>query len=130
SRQIATTADVLRRTDPNLAAQLALAAYRIEPTVEARSSLLKSYAGPAVTRLASGSSLLQAVAISRDGGLMAAAGAGGTITVWEESATRFRGARTVLTGHTGTIFALAFSPDGRTLASAGEDGAVIVWDLG
>ncbi|HLT09287.1 MAG TPA: helix-turn-helix domain-containing protein [Micromonosporaceae bacterium] len=129
SRQIATTADELRANDPNLAAQLALAAYRIEPTVEARSSMLQSYAGPALTRLDSGSVLLQAVAASRDGELMAAAGAGGTVTVWELSGLGGPAVRTVLTGHSGTVFALAFSPEGQMLASAGEDGVVMLWDL-
>jgi hypothetical protein len=51
SRLVAGRADRLRGRDLPLVAQLSLAAYRIAPTVEARSSLLNSSLAPTVTRL-------------------------------------------------------------------------------
>jgi len=42
SRQVATEAQQLRPTDPALAGQLAVAAYRISPTVQARSTLIEA----------------------------------------------------------------------------------------
>ncbi len=65
SRRVATDADRLREVDRNLAMQLALAAYRIAPTVEARSSLVDSSAVPAPTRLLGAPGVLQAVAAPR-----------------------------------------------------------------
>ena len=51
SRQVAEQALELRATNPALAAQLALAAYRLAPTPEARGSLLSTFATPYATRL-------------------------------------------------------------------------------
>jgi hypothetical protein len=51
SRQVAGTATRLQDSDPALAVQLAVAAYRIAPTTEARSSLLITSGHPTVTRM-------------------------------------------------------------------------------
>jgi WD40 repeat protein len=128
SRQMAITADGLRGTDPAVAMQLSLAAYRVAPTPEARASLLESFVSPAVARVTGGPGVMQAVAVSHDGRLLAGAGADGTVRLWRLGPDRPRPLGAPLTGHAGTLFALAFSPDGRTLASAGTDGSVRLWD--
>lgn len=76
SRQVAAESTRLRTTDPALAAQLALAAYRIGPTVEARSALLDSTAVDTPMRLvgAPGRTLVEA-----GPGFDAIAGADGTV---------------------------------------------------
>lgn len=62
SRLTAGRADRLRDSDVPLAMQLSLAAYRMAPTVEARSSLLDAYVTPAATRLPGFRTGAQAVA--------------------------------------------------------------------
>ncbi|PZF99756.1 nSTAND1 domain-containing NTPase [Micromonospora deserti] len=133
SRQVAITANRLRETDPALAAQLSLAAYRIAPTVEANSSLLASTAVPQVTRMVRPSRALQAVAVSPDGRLLAAAGATKAdheILLWRlDDPARPVLVDTALTGHTGPIYTVAFSPDGRLLATGSTDRTIRLWDV-
>src|SRR5256714_2623761 len=74
SRQLATVADQLRPTDVSLAMQLSLAAYRIAPTPEARSSLLESYIPPAVTRVIGRAGVMQSVTTTPDRRTLVTAG--------------------------------------------------------
>ncbi|GAB3657228.1 hypothetical protein GCM10027589_17170 [Actinocorallia lasiicapitis] len=133
SRNLTLTAARLRDTDPALAAQLVVAAYRISPTVEARSGLAETAGSPKVTRLVRPSRALQAVAVSPSGRLLAAAGATSSdtaILLWDLTDPR-RPVRVgaPLTGHTDGIYAVAFSPDGRVLATGGDDHSVRLWSV-
>jgi len=74
----------------------------------------------------------EAVAFSRDGKLLAAAGChfveafgGGKARVWEVGTWR---EVATLEGHRRGVTSVAFSSDGKLLATAGEDGAVRLWD--
>jgi eukaryotic-like serine/threonine-protein kinase len=68
-----------------------------------------------------------ALAIARDGSLIAAGGGYDTIWVWDLAT----GAARKLTGHDEDgVNELAFAPDGRHLASAGADHTIRLWDLG
>jgi len=130
SRQVAIDANQLRGTDIALSAQLSLAAYRIAPTPEARSSLLDSYSTPAVTRILGPAGVMQAVAFTPDATTMAAAGENSAIRLWSVA----RPGRPVplgrpLTGDTSAVFSVAFSPDGKTLASGGADQTVRLWNV-
>ncbi|WP_250280556.1 nSTAND1 domain-containing NTPase, partial [Frankia sp. CiP1_Cm_nod2] len=130
SREVAIKANRIRDSDPALAAQLSLAAYRIAPTAQARASLLDSSATAPVTRMLGFPGVMQTAAVTGDGRLMAAAGADRTIRLWSlADVGRPVPLGEPLSGHTDTVFSVAFSPDGRTLASGGADRAVRLWDV-
>src|SRR5690606_29640714 len=100
-----------------LAGQTALAAYRVARTPEARAGLLEAYSGPAATRVVSGPRLLQSVAVSRDGRMLATGGADRAVRLWNV-ADRGRPAPAgePVRGFPDTVYSVAFGPDGRTLA--------------
>ncbi|MDG6107135.1 hypothetical protein Daura_32365 [Dactylosporangium aurantiacum] len=128
SRMIAGRADWLRGRDTTLSRQLALAAYRVAPTVEARSSLLDAAATLSATRLPAFSRPAQAVVVLPGRQLLAAAGTDHTVRLWS-TATATPSATATLTGPADALYALAASPDGRLLAAAGADDQVFLWRL-
>lgn len=72
-----------------------------------------------------GGAALSALAISRDGSLLAAANARGELHVWRSDGTAVK----TLPAHAGVVGGVSFTPDGRGLASGGHDGAVALWRL-
>ncbi|HEU5473785.1 MAG TPA: helix-turn-helix domain-containing protein [Actinophytocola sp.] len=128
SRLVASKADRLRDRDVPLSMQLALAAYRIAPTPEARSSLLNSTSVPAATRMLSPRGAAHAVTTNGNGTLVAAALDGGPIQLWTPSNGERLVRAAVLEGATGTLFSVALSRDGRLLAAGGRDKMVHLWD--
>jgi WD40 repeat protein/serine/threonine protein kinase len=89
--------------------------------------LRRTCAGSRQTLQAPDKHLINAVAFSPDGRLLASAAADRTVRVWDLAA-----GRTVLTlrGHQDSVACVAFSPDGKRLATASQDKTVKLWDAG
>lgn len=92
-----------------------------EPTSPPAPNQPATSAAPAAGRLAHGSEVL-AVAVS-SGGLVATAGPGSAVRVWQPDGTP--AARCAFPGGGAAV---AFAPSGKVLAAAGYDGSVRVWD--
>jgi WD40 repeat protein len=67
-----------------------------------------------------------AIAVSPDGRLLAQAGPGGVVRLWDAATG---GQVALFQGHRGQVGALAFAPDGKTLVSGSGDTTALVWDV-
>lgn len=122
SRALAATANRLRDKDPTLAGQLALAAYRIMPTPEARSALLDGAARPLATRLRAPRGNVESLVVGRE--VLAVGTDAGEVVL-----TGVDGTALATVTAEGTVVAVAVSKDSTLLAAAGDTGVVSVWRL-
>lgn len=130
SRQVAIESSQLITSDPALAAQLAVAAYRIAPTVQARSTLIDTTAAEVPARLL-GPPGPQFVALSGSGRLLAVAQSGDdSVALYTLTSGPARRQALIQAGlASAQDYAVAVSPDGRVLAVAGTTGTVGVFDV-
>lgn len=131
SRQVAGQSVRLRASDPALASQLAVAAFKIAPTLEARSAMFDSIAGQMPTRMTGGPGTT-ALSQSNDGSLMlVGSGFDGSAQLWlRDSAGRFKRAGRLSTTKPDTqLYTVAFSPDGKMAAVGGDGKHVQLWDV-
>ena len=103
SRQVAGQALQLRATNPALAAQLALVAYRIAPTTEARGSLLSILATPYATPLTGHTDTVNSVAFSPNGHTLATTSHDHTARLWDIGDPHQPIPLGTLTGHTSAV---------------------------
>jgi dipeptidyl aminopeptidase/acylaminoacyl peptidase/mono/diheme cytochrome c family protein len=83
----------------------------------------------AVATLSGHAEEVRAVAFSRDGKYLAAAGGlparGGEVKIWD---VEKRAAIVTIKGHADCIYAVAFSPDGKLIATSSYDKLIKLWD--
>ncbi|MEU0877253.1 helix-turn-helix domain-containing protein [Lentzea sp. NPDC005914] len=128
SQKVAQDVKRLHNTDPALAAQLALAAYRLSPTTDARSALLSAFTPSYATRLTGHTDHVNAVAYSPRRKLLASSGKDRKVRLTDVSDPHHPRETTTLTAHTDNVVAVAFSSDGALLATAAWDRTARVWD--
>ncbi|MEV6851210.1 NACHT and WD repeat domain-containing protein [Actinoplanes sp. NPDC051411] len=126
SRLIAAKADALRPTDPAVALQLNLTAYRTAPIPEARTGLYRAFATIYPRSVTGHQKAVVNLAYSADGRTLVSSGNDHTIRLWDVT-TANPVTRAVLT-RPGTT-AIAVSPDGRLLAGYSAN-ALTLWDIG
>ena len=117
-------------SDTTLAAQLALAAYRIQPTQQLASLLLNTENAPLSSPLAAGAEDVYSVAFSPGGHTLASGNRDGTVRLWDVTDPAHpKPLGQPLNGDDGPVFSVVFSPDGHTLASGSYDGTIWLWDV-
>ncbi|MFJ9077455.1 XRE family transcriptional regulator [Streptomyces sp. NPDC102278] len=125
AQNLAETAGGLTNTEPGLAVQLGLTAYRLSPTTRTRDSLLSTL----MTSFPAHAKEVVALAYRPDGRQLATASGDRTARLWTVRGTDRPVAVATLGGHRDALRAVAYRPDGRILATASADGNVRLWDV-
>ncbi|MEU9803724.1 XRE family transcriptional regulator [Streptomyces sp. NPDC051000] len=125
AQNLAETAGGLINTEPGLAVQLGLTAYRLSPTTRTRDSLLSTL----MTSFPAHAKEVVALAYRPDGRQLATASGDRTARLWTVRGTDRPVAVATLGGHRDALRAVAYRPDGRILATASADGNVRLWDV-
>jgi WD40 repeat protein/energy-coupling factor transporter ATP-binding protein EcfA2 len=128
SAKVAAQASALRTANPALAAQLSLAAYRLIPAIEARSSLLSAFATPYATRITGHATRINAVAFRADGHVLATAGDDNTVRLWNVEDPHHPSPLATLPDQGTAVRTIAFSATGGLLVVASAR-TVTLWDI-
>ena len=127
--QLTSQADGLRETQPSLAAQLDLAAYRRKQTPDLRTRLLSDANTTLATTLTPHHGTVTATAFTPDGRVLATGSHDDTVRLWHVADPRRpRPLGTPIT-LPGAVLTVAFRPDGHVLAVGGRDHTVRLYDV-
>ncbi|MGQ0774635.1 MAG: nSTAND1 domain-containing NTPase [Pseudonocardiales bacterium] len=131
ARNLVDDAEAARGTDLHAALQLGLAAHRLDPGDETRSSLVNTLAaGPYAGTLTGHIGAVESAAFAPDGRTLATGSKDKTVILWDfTDPAQPQRLGPPLTGHANWVNSVAFAPDGRTLATSSLDHTVILWDL-
>ncbi|TWP49494.1 hypothetical protein FKR81_23395 [Lentzea tibetensis] len=121
-------ANAMQDTNPALAAQLRLAAYRLSPRPEARDSLLSTFAAPYATRIAAHSDATSEAEFTPDDKTMVTAGRDNILIFWDTTDTHRPVELSRLGPFTDYVHDLKFFNNGKSLVTAGRDGTARLWD--
>ena len=127
SRQLVADSISLDSNDPVTARQLALAAWRVYPTDQARTAMTTLL----VEQQQNGEIPVNSseMAFSPDGKLLASADSDGYVRLWNPAISKPEASRSpAARGHDASVAGVAFTHDGKLLASAGSDGYVRLWN--
>ena len=109
------------------AALLAIAGYRLQPSVEARRGLLAPMSRLAqVRKILASPTAPNGVAFSPDGKTIVSAGDNGMLIQWDVETGRQL--RQLEGGHDARAWPVTFSPDGAMIVSGDDSGGVVFWD--
>jgi WD40 repeat protein len=131
SGQLSSQSQLFGDANPVLAKLLAVAAWRINPSIGAHYAMLAAAALPGIRVLAGQARPEElpvgAVAFSPGGKTLATMNLEGTVRLWDVATGRPISSHFI--GHGGPFDAVAFSPDGKTLAVVYPDSTVQLWDV-
>ncbi|MGO8956701.1 MAG: hypothetical protein ACLQFR_04925 [Streptosporangiaceae bacterium] len=125
SGQLISGSENLRDTDPALSKLESIAAWRIDPTSDARYAMLAAAARPGIAALTGSTGQVYSVAFSPDGKTLAS-GDDAMVRLWDVASRQQIGKP--FDGSDGP-HAVAFSPDGKILATVDDGGKVRLWDV-
>ncbi|WP_433270560.1 caspase, EACC1-associated type [Actinosynnema sp. CS-041913] len=126
---IARTSADIRHTDPTLAMQLGVAAYRTARTADARSALLSSVTIPNPVVVSGHGYAVDGAAFDPSNGVLVTGSEDFDGKLWDvESDRRHPRLLGTLSGHRGYVFDVAVSGRGGAVATASNDRTAKLWD--
>lgn len=130
SRQLAMSAERLGESDPSLAAQLAVAGYRVAPTAEARSALLDASIAPRAARYLGGAGPTAVTASSGTGLVGVSNAVDGSVQLFtRDGPALIRSGRIEADDPDVDVYALAVTPDDSTLAVGDTAAEIHLWNV-
>lgn len=129
-RSLLYQAESLRSHQAGLSLLLGIAAMSVNPSPEARRSLITTLLGNHYLATVTGhDSEVSAVTFSPDGRTMVTGGLDPSAVLWDVSDPAHPRQLSRIDAHSGTLWALLFSPDGSTLVTGGPDSTIMLWDV-
>lgn len=129
-RSLLYQAESLRGKQAGLSLLIGIAAMGVNPSEEARSSLVTTLIGNHYVATMTGHGAeVSAVAFSPDGRTMATGGHGPPAMLWDIADPARPRLLSTLDAHTGAVWAISFGPDGCTMITGSPDSTVNLWDI-